>query len=425
MRGIGNAIGPLTLTLCPGAGERGPIRGDRISAGDGIGATMSSAFQIPSTILIGGGVRREIVAQLQRFGIQRVLLVTDVGMLQLGPAREIAALIEESGMSVTIFDGVQPDPTDKNVSAGLRLFRSQGCEALVAVGGGSPIDAAKAISALTANPEPLSQYAGYHKIPKSGAPLIAIPTTAGTGSEVTKVAVITDTERDVKMMLLSANMLPTVALVDYELTLSMPPALTAAVGVDTLTHGIEAYVSRKAHGMTDPLALSCVQLVAKHLRAAYREPDNHEARAGMMLAATQGGMAFANSSVCLVHGMSRPIGAAFHVPHGLSNAVLLPTVTKFSWSANAERYATVARLLGCCPFHAPDELAAESLVAGLEQLNRDLDVPRLRDCRGIEEARFRALLTKMAADALASGSPQNNPRVPTADEIVSLYETAW
>lgn len=386
---------------------------------------MTSAFHVPSTILVGGGARREVVAQLQRFGVQRVLLVTDAGMMQLGPAREIAELIEEAAISVTIFDGVQPDPTDKNVADGLALYRSEGCQALVAVGGGSPIDAAKAISVLTTNPQPLSQYAGYHKISLPGTPLIAIPTTAGTGSEATKVSIITDTERDVKMMILSVHLLPTVALVDYELTLSMPPALTAAVGVDTLTHGIEAYVSRKAHGMTDPLALSCIELVAKHLRTAYREPNNHEARAGMMLAATQGGMAFANSSVCLVHGMSRPIGAVFHVPHGLSNAVLLPTVTEFSWSASVERYATVARLLGCCPFHTPDERAAESFVEGLRQLNSDLNVPRLRDCRGVEETRFQKSLTKMADDALASGSPQNNPRVPTAEEIVALYEAAW
>ena len=387
--------------------------------------TAFGAFHVPSTILVGGGARREVVAQLQRFAIQRVLLVTDSGMMQLGPAREIAAMLDDSGVTVTIFDRVQPDPTDKNVADGLALYRSEGCQALIAVGGGSPIDAAKAISVLTTNSSPLGQYAGYHKVARAGAPLIAIPTTAGTGSEATKVSVITDTERDVKMMILSVHLLPTVALVDYELTLSMPASLTAAVGVDTLTHGIEAYVSRKAHGMTDPLALSCIQLVAKHLRTAYREPNNHEARAGMMLAACQGGMAFANSSVCLVHGMSRPIGAVFHVPHGLSNAVLLPTVTQFSWPSSVERYATVARLLGCCPFHLPDAQAAESLVAGLQQLNADLSVPRLRECRGVEETRFRTLLPTMAADALASGSPQNNPRVPTAEEIVSLYEMAW
>ncbi len=386
---------------------------------------MTSAFHVPSTILIGGGARREVVAQLQQFAAERVLLVTDADMLRLGPAREIAGLLEEAKFNVTIFEDVQPDPTDRNVMDGLNRFGDADCQAIVAVGGGSPIDTAKAISVLSSNPGPLSKYAGYHKIPLAGAPLIAIPTTAGTGSEVTKVTVITDTERDVKMMILSVYLVPTVALVDYELTLTMPPALTAAVGVDTLTHGIEAYVSRKAHGLTDPLALSCIQLVAKHLRTAYQEPSNHTARAGMMLAACQGGMAFANSSVCLVHGMSRPIGALFHVPHGLSNAVLLPTVTKFSWSSAAERYATVAKTLRCCPFHIPDERAAESLTEGLQRLNDDLNVPRLRACRGVDETRFQSSLSKMAADALASGSPQNNPRVPTADEIVALYEQAW
>lgn len=386
---------------------------------------MVAQFHVPSTILIGGGVRREIGTQVKRFGIDRVLLVTDAYMWQHGPAREIADLLSGVGIGVTVFDGVQPDPTDLNVNAGLELFHKDRCQGIVAVGGGSPIDAAKAISVLTVNPGPLSQYAGYHKIPKSGAPLFAIPTTAGTGSEATKVTVITDTARDVKMMILSANLLATVALVDYELTMSMPPDLTAAVGVDTLTHGIEAYVSRKAHGMTDPLALSCVNLVSKHLRTAFREPSNHAARAGMMLAACQGGMAFANSSVCLVHGMSRPIGAVFHVPHGLSNAVLLPAVTRFSWPYAIERYATIARLLRACPQETPDDPAAESLVRFLEQLNVDLRVPRLRGCPGVEETRFRSLVGKMADDALASGSPQNNPRVPTREEIITLYEEAW
>jgi alcohol dehydrogenase class IV len=387
--------------------------------------TILGQFQIPPTVLVGGGARHEAPAQLRRLGVSRALLVTDTGMVQLGPAREMADLLAKAGVEVVLFDGVQPDPTDRNVADGLALFHAKRCEGIIAVGGGSPIDAAKAISALTANPPPLSQYAGYHKLPRAGAPLVAVPTTAGTGSEVTKVAVITDTARDVKMMILSANLLPAVALVDYELTLTMPPALTAAVGVDTLTHGIEAYVSRKAHGMTDPLALSCIELVARHQRTAMREPSNHAARAGMMLAACQGGMAFANSSVCLVHGMSRPIGALFHVPHGLSNAVLLPTVTKFSCSAATERYAVVSRLLGCCPRETDDAAAAAALVAGLEQLNRDLDVPRLRDCCHVEETRFLSFVPKMAADALASGSPQNNPRVPTEEEIQTLYYEAW
>ncbi len=386
---------------------------------------MLAQFHVPATIVVGGGARREVAAQCERHGVKRVLVVTDEGMMRLGPGGEIVAILAKAGLAVSTFAGVQPDPTDINVIDGLAQFRAERCDAIVAVGGGSPIDAAKAISVLVANAPPLSQYAGYHRVPRPGVPLLAIPTTAGTGSEVTKVAVITDTERDVKMMMLSVNLLPTAALVDYELTLTMPPALTAAVGVDTLTHGIEAYVSRKANALTDPLALSCIQLVARHLRNAYHERANREARAGMMLAACQGGMAFANSSVCLVHGMSRPIGAIFHLAHGLSNAVLLPTVTRYSWSAASSRYAAVARILGCCAAETPDAAAAESLVVGLERLNAELGVPRLGACPGVEETRFHALLTKMAEDALASGSPQNNPRIPTAEEIVTLYQQAW
>jgi alcohol dehydrogenase class IV len=385
---------------------------------------MAARFEIPGRVLIGGGMRREVAEQCRQLNASRVLLVTDQGMRQLGVADEIERLLTEAGVEVSAFDAVQPDPTDRNVFDGLAMLRSRDCQVLVAVGGGSPIDAAKAISILATNPEPLRQYMGYYKVPSAGLPLIAIPTTAGTGSEATKVAVITDTERDVKMMMLDPHLLPRVALVDYELTMSMPAALTAAVGVDTLTHGIEAYVSRKASGMTDPLALSCIALVARHLRTAFLEPNNAAAREGMMLAACQGGMAFANSSVCLVHGMSRPIGAVFHVPHGLSNAVLLPAVTRFSLAHATERYATIARTMGLAS-GAPGFEAATVLVNGLERLNAELRVPRLRDCCGATKEHFERIVEKMANDALASGSPQNNPRVPTVEEIVELYRQAW
>lgn len=305
------------------------------------------------------------------------------------------------------------------------MFRDTGADCIVAFGGGSSIDAAKAISIPTANPEPLSQYMGYNRIPRRGAPVIAIPTTAGTGSEVTKVAVITDTERSVKMMMLDLHLLPMVALVDYELSMSMPPNLTAHVGVDTLTHGIEAYVSRKANAMTDPLALSCIGLAAEHLTTAWREPNNRDARAAMALAACQGGMAFANSSVCLVHGMSRPLGAYFHLSHGLSNAVLLPAVTRFSLAGATERYAMIADKKGLAPPDDAPESAARRLASGLEALNSQLGIPSLRKCPGIERGEFEKVLDRMAEDALTSGSPQNNPVVPTAAQIRELYLAAW
>ena len=386
---------------------------------------MASSFNIPSSVIIGGGASAELLPQLRRLGAKRVLVVTDGFMVKSGVVARLIAPLQEGGIETAVFDGVQPDPTVQNVRDGLALYRSSGAEAVVAIGGGSPLDAGKAISILTTNPEPLADYMGYHKIPKAGAPLLAIPTTAGTGSEVTKVAVITDPERDVKMMILDQHLLPVVALVDYELTLSMPAPLTAHVGVDTLTHGIEAYVSRKASEMTDPIALSCIRLAATHLVKAWEEPGNLAAREGMMLSATQGGMAFANSSVCLVHGMSRPLGLLFHIPHGLSNAMLLPAVTRFSLAGAEARYATVARTMGLCAANASDASAAVSLVEGLEKLNARLEVPRIRDFKGATLEVFEAALEKMASDALASGSPANNPVVPTASEIVQLYRQAW
>ena len=387
--------------------------------------TVSREFNIPSTVLAGAGASRELAPQLLRRGLTRVLLVTDAYMVSSGLAPRIRADLEAAGISVELFDAVQPDPSEDNVLAGFGRLQACGAQAVVALGGGSPIDCAKVIAILPTNAGPLTNFMGRHKVPNAGLPLFAIPTTAGTGSEVTKVAVITDTRRDVKMMMLDQHLLPAVALVDFELTMTMPAALTAAVGVDTLTHGIEAYVSRLATPLTDPLALSCIRLTGEHLETAWRDPGNRVAREGMMLAATQGGMAFANSSVALVHGMSRPIGALFHVPHGISNAMLLPTVTRFSIEGAYGRYATIARALHWTGPGNSDESAAITLVTGLEALNRRLAIPRLRDYPRMNESRFRASLEKMAGDALASGSPQNNPVVPSLDQIVELYRQAW
>jgi len=386
---------------------------------------MNPHFNIPSTVITGPGALQQLVPQLRRRDLQRVLLVTDAYMVASGLAPRVAAELVDAGLVVELFSEVQPDPSEENVLAGFARLQACGAQAVVALGGGSPIDCAKVIAILPTNPPPLARFMGRHRVPNAGLPLIAIPTTAGTGSEVTKVAIITDTRNDVKMMMLDPHLLPTAALVDYELTLSMPASLTAAVGVDTLTHGIEAYVSRLATPLTDPLALSCIRLVGEHLETAWREPGNRSAREGMMLAATQGGMAFANSSVALVHGMSRPIGALFHVPHGISNAMLLPTVTRFSVAGAVGRYAIIARTLGWTHPDIRDEEATAALVDGLEALNRRLNIPRLRDYPKLDKYRFSGLVEKMAADALASGSPQNNPVVPTSGQIVALYQAAW
>ena len=386
---------------------------------------MHITFDAPQTILFGAGARFRLPHELRGLHASRALVVTDRVLRDTRVIQDLLDSLENESIAATVFSDVQPDPTDRNVISGLECLRNCGAGAIVAIGGGSVIDAAKIIGVAATNPQPLPTFQGYGKIPVAGLPLIAVPTTAGTGSEATKAAVITDTERLVKMMILDSKIMPRVSIVDYELSLTMPPALTAHVGVDTLVHGIEAFVSKRANGMTDPLALSCIELTARHLLTAHQQPDNREAREAMALAACHGGMAFTNSSVCLVHGMSRPIGAVFHLPHGLSNAVLLPAVTRFSIAGAPSRYAQISRLMGLCASDSNDQYAAEALLEGLERLNGQLGIPKLRDCLKQDRSVFESHLKKMAEDALASGSPQNNPVVPSADEIVALYRNAW
>lgn len=382
-------------------------------------------FDCATAILHGGGARYQLGSLAKELGGRRVLIVTDPGVVALGYVDEITSSLNAAGIDSFVFSNVQPDPTKQNVLDGYEVLKENDCDLIVALGGGSPIDTAKVIAILPTNSADIATFVGLHKIPHAGLPLIAIPTTAGTGSELTKVAVITDTERDVKMMMLSAPLQPLAAIQDFELTMTMPPALTAAVGVDTFTHGLEAFVSRRANAMSDPLALSCIRLVGKYLRRAYADPNDRQAREAMMLASGQGGMAFSNSSVCLVHGMSRPIGAVFHVPHGLSNAMLLPTVTRFSVDGSPQCYAEVARVLEVAQKKHSDVFACNALCDWLEALNSDLKIMRLSQWRDATVQKYDQHKTKMAQDALDSGSPANNPRVPTAHEIVAMYDRVW
>jgi alcohol dehydrogenase class IV len=236
--------------------------------------------------------------------------------------------------------------------------------------------------------------------------------------------VITDTERDEKMLIAGLGALPLAAIVDFELTYSVPARTTADTGVDSLTHALEAFVSKRANPFSDALAVSAMALIGRNIRTAYAEPRNAVAREGMMLGATQAGLAFSNASVALVHGMSRPIGAHFHVPHGLSNAMLLPAITRFSVSGAEARYGEASRRIGFANEADSDATAAAKLVAGLEALNKELSVPSPAEY-GIDAAMWNARMDLMADQALASGSPGNNPRVPDKAEIVALYQEVW
>ncbi len=385
--------------------------------------TQTYQFKTPSVIVNGPGAAKEVGSFAKGLG-KKALIVTDVALEKIGLLNDIKNSLEMAGISFAIYDKVVAEPTMDFAEEGLKIFKEVQAEFLIAVGGGSPIDAAKGIAALATNPGKMSDFAGANKIPRPGAPLIAIPTTAGTGSEVSQFTIITDTTRDVKMLIASLNIMPRVALVDPLMTLTMPQKITAATGLDALTHAIEAFVSVKAQPITDTLALQAIRFIAGNIRQAWSNGDNVEARTNMMIGALQAGMAFSNSSVALVHGMARPIGAYFHVPHGVSNAALLPTVIEFSIPGNPKRYAEIAEAMGEITEGLSVLDAAYLAADAVEGLNVDLKVPTLREL-GVEEKKFNSIVEQMAADAIASGSPGNNPRKATQGEIVELYRRAF
>jgi len=385
---------------------------------------MVARVVAPRIIEIGAGARERASAILKQLGLRRPLVVTDKFIGSQGWIDQLVAALHKEGIEAGIFDDAMPDPTSDSIDAGVERFKQGKHDSVIGFGGGSAIDTAKSIAVLAKLGATIADYRAPKQTDTPGMPIIAVPTTAGTGSEATRFAVVTDSRTGEKMLCAGMAFLPIAALVDFELTLTMPRRLTADTGIDTLTHAIEAYVSVKASPFTDMLALSTMRLVKTHLRQAYSHPDDRAAREGMMLAAMQGGLAFSNSSVALVHGMSRPLGAFFHVPHGLSNAMLLPTVTRFSVSGAMARYADCARTLGAATPEQDDSSAVACLLRYLDELNRELTVPTPQ-VYGIDEKRYRAVGQTMAEQALASGSPANNPRVPTAAEIVMLYEQAY
>jgi alcohol dehydrogenase class IV len=382
-------------------------------------------FQAPRMIEIGGGAVAKTAGLLRRLGFARPLIVSDPFMVSSGLIERLTGPLAAAGLEFGIFSNTIPEPTDTVVERGVARLAEAAYDCLIAFGGGSPIDTAKAMAILATNPAAKMR---DFKVPAAAdtaaLPLIAIPTTAGTGSECTRFTIITDHEHDEKMLIAGLGALPLAAIVDYELTFSVPPRITADTGVDSFTHALEAYVSRRATPFSDALAVTAMRLIGANLRTAFHEPKNAAAREAMMLGATQAGMAFTNASVALVHGMSRPIGAHFHVPHGLSNAMLLPAITKFSLNAALPRYAEAARLAGFAADTDADQLAGNKLLAGLDELNAELGVPTPAQF-GITQADWIAKIPLMATQALASGSPANNPRVPHHAEIMGLYEVVY
>ncbi len=380
----------------------------------------------PRLMRIGGGAVGQVAEVLQIFGLSRPLVVTDPWMVSSGTVERCLDPLRKAGMAVEIFAETVPDPTDTVIEAGVARLNGGDFDCLIGFGGGSPMDTAKAMAILAAAP-PGTRMSSF-KVPaqadRAKLPVICIPTTAGTGSEATRFTVITDTASDEKMLIAGLGALPLAALIDYELTFSVPPRTTADTGIDSLTHALEAFVSKRANPHADSLALSAMRLIGPNLRRVWSDPRDAAAREAMMLGAMQAGLAFSNSSVALVHGMSRPIGAHFHVPHGLSNAMLLPAVTRFGLHAALDRYAAAARAIGCADAEDADQVAGSKLLEALVALNHDLAVPTPR-AYGIDAGTWDGLLATMAGQALASGSPANNPRVPDAAEIMALYREVY
>lgn len=385
---------------------------------------MTQRIVMPSLMEIGAGALDKVADLLVLLSCRQPLIITDRVMLELGYVHRVETALASLGMECDVFLDTEPEPTEASILSSVDKVVTGQFDCLIALGGGSAIDSAKAIGLLAQHGGSMRDYKVPHVVTEPILPVIAIPTTAGTGSEVTRVTIITDQNTDEKMLCMGPGLIPQAAIIDYELTLSVPARIAADTGIDALTHAIEAYVSGKAGTFSDQQALAAMQLIAPNLREAVNTPGSHNTKEKLMLGATLAGIAFSNASVALVHGMSRPIGAHFHVPHGLSNAMLLPAITEFSIPSSMKRYADCARAMQLVDSKVADEEAVKHLILELKQLNKDLAVPAMSEF-GIKKAKYDSLLDTMAEQALSSGSPSNNPRIPTKDEVIELYKKVW
>lgn len=383
---------------------------------------MMQTFMTPSHIVYGELAIDALGPAIQGKGT-KALIVTDNFMVRSGVIKHVTDSLETAQLAYVIFDEVNAEPTDIVVNKGLKVYQEQQCDFFIALGGGSPMDTAKAIAVLTVCPGKLSDYMG--KAITADLPYIAaIPTTAGTGSEATKNTIIADTATNVKMLLGGPSLIPDLAIVDPTFTMTVPPKVTAATGIDALTHCIEAYTSRKAQPMTDIFALSAIQRIHRNLAKCFHNGQDVEARLEMAVGALEAGIAFTNASVTIVHGMSRPIGALFHIAHGVSNAILLPECMKFAITENTARFATIARVMGVAKCSTDDETAARAFVQEIIRLCKEVEIPTLAEL-GVTKEEFYSQIDKMATDALISGSPQNTMRVPTKEDLVEIYQKLY
>jgi len=383
-------------------------------------ADQTFGFYIPTVSLMGIGCSKETGAQAKALGATKLLIVTDAGIAKLGVADKIKSQLEEAGLQAIVFDGAEPNPTDKNVLAGVKVYQDQKCDGIVTLGGGSSHDCGKGIGLVIGNGGNIRDFEGVNKSTKPMPPFLAINTTAGTASEMTRFCIITNTDTHVKMAIVDWRCTPNIAINDPLLMVAMPPSLTAATGMDALTHAVEAYVSIIATPITDFCALQAIELVSDYLRPAVANGENLEARDKMAYAEYMAGMAFNNASLGYVHAMAHQLGGFYNLPHGVCNAILLPAVCEFNVISNPKRFGDIALALGENIDGLSTMDAAEKGIAGIRKLSRDIGIPAGLKALNVKEGDLKI----MAENAQKDACMLTNPRKANLEQIIGIYKAA-
>lgn len=373
-------------------------------------------FSVPQEIIFGEGALARIGELLKKSSAKNPFLISGKNLTRLGVVDRVAKLAAEAGYTVEIFNDVEANPSVETVEKAVRAYKLSGCDCIIALGGGSPMDVAKAVGVVAVFGGSIKDYEGAGKVPGKITPIIAIPTTAGTGSEVTAFTVITDHERNYKLTVFSYELIPEYALLDPELIMSLPKSVAAATGVDALVHAIEAYLSKAGSPFTDSMAEKAMELMGGNLRQFVSDRSNREAAAAMLTGSMFAGLAFAWARLGNVHAMAHPLGGYFDVPHGVANAILLPVVMEFNAPADQGRYQKIYNYL------VPDKVLEEKfvpevLVKELQELTASLGIPQKLKEVGVTEDK----IPEMAADAMKSGNILVNPRETTLEDVISLY----
>lgn len=382
---------------------------------------VTTTFFIPAVNVMGAGSVNEATQAIYDLGFRKALIVTDVGLVTVGVASQVADLLLRKGIQSVVFEGTKPNPTVANVEAGLSLLQASQCDCVISLGGGSPHDCAKGIALCASNGGHISDYEGLDRSSKPQLPLISINTTAGTASEMTRFCIITDEKRHVKMAIVDRNVTPILSVNDPELMVGMSKGLTAATGMDALTHAVEAYVSTAATPITDACAIKAIELISANLRIAVNDGKNMEARENMAYAQFLAGMAFNNASLGYVHAMAHQLGGFYDLPHGVCNAVLLPHVEEFNASTSATRLSDVARALGEDVSKLDPSAGASAAVTAIRHLSKDVGIPAGLEALGAK----RSDIPTLAENALKDVCGLTNPRPASKTEIESIFEAAF